>query len=124
MVNDQANFAVIDEETVAGLGIGGKPFVRGGDTVMGAFAVFHCDGDGFAGGPDGAVVLEPAQTNLGALQVRKHAYGFAASLGGFTHPLVVLGVVGMIAVGHVHAGDIHAGIYKFADSFGRRDSRT
>src|SRR5690606_16938076 len=54
--DDQADLAVVDQQAVAGLGIGGELLVGGGNTVVRALDVVDGDPDFLTGGPHRAVL--------------------------------------------------------------------
>src|SRR5699024_5159896 len=121
---DEADLAVIDQQAVSRAGIVGQVLVGGGHAVMGAFDVLHRDADRLTGLPYGCAVLEPSETDLGALQVGEDADRTTGLVSGFTDPLVVLFMVGVITVREVQAGDIHAVLNQSEDPIRAGDRRT
>ena len=69
-------------------------------------------------------VGEPAEPDLGALQVGEDRDGLAGLVGGVADPLVVLLVVGLVTVAHVEPGDVHAGLGQLQDLVGAPDRGT
>ena len=77
-VDDQADLAVVDQQPVAGAGVLGEAVVGGGHPVPGADDVVDGDGDLVTGGPLVGAVGEPAEPDLGALQVGQDGQRLAA----------------------------------------------
>lgn len=74
---------------------------------MGAWAILDRDAHGVAGLPHRRAVGEPAEPDLGTLQVGEDAHGVVGGVGGTAHALIGLFVVSMVAVAEVHPGDVH-----------------
>ncbi|SKV53219.1 Uncharacterised protein [Mycobacteroides abscessus subsp. massiliense] len=72
------------------------------------------------GGPGG----EPAQPDLGTLQVREHADRAPGLVGCLTHPAIVLLMVGVLAVAEVESRDVHPGFDKLTYKLGGTGRRT
>ena len=83
---------------------------------MGAVAVVDGDADGLAVGPEGRAVGEPAEPDLGALQVGEDADGAPGHVGCGADPLVVGLVIGVVAVAEVEPRDVHSGLDQCPDS--------
>ena len=113
---DEADFAIVHEQAVAGLGVFGQPFVGGGHAVMGAGDVVNGDANNLTIVPVGFPIDEAPQADLWPLQVCKDAYGATGLVGCFTNPFVVLLMIFMVAMREVHPGDVHAGFHKTEDS--------
>jgi hypothetical protein len=79
------------------------------------------DGDAEGGALDQHLLAagEPAQPDLGALEVGEHADGATDAGGRGTDVREVRFVVGVLAVAHVQAGDIHAGLDQLDEALGR-----
>ena len=110
-----------------GRGVVGELLVGGRHPVVGAFAVIDGDADGFAVGPERGTVGEPAESDLGALQVGEDADGVSGHVGGGADPLVVGLVVGVVAVAEVQSCDVHPGLHQCPDGLvggGGRAERT
>ena len=78
--DDEPDLAVVDQQPVAGAGVLGEALVGGGHPVPGADDVVDGDGDLVTGGPVVGAVGEPAEPDLGALQVGQDRQGLARLL--------------------------------------------
>ena len=119
VLDDQAHVAVVDEDPVPGLGVLGEALVGRRHPVVVAFEVLHGDAHRLAVGPVGGTVGEPAQPDLGALQVGEDAHGAAGDVRGRPDPLVIGFVIGVVAVAEVEPGDVHSGLDELSDGFVR-----
>ena len=61
-------------------------------------------------GPEGRAGGEPAEADLGALQVGEDADGAAGHVGGGAYPLVIGLVICVVAMAEVEPGDVHSGL--------------
>ena len=77
---------------------------------MSAIAVRHGDADGLSVDPFGRTVLEPAEPDLGALQIRQDAHRTPGFVRCLAHAGVGSLVVGIVAMAEVHSGDVHSGL--------------
>ena len=115
VLDDQTDVAVVDQQPVSRRGVVGELLVGGRHPVVGAFAVIDGDADGFTVRPEGGTVGEPAESDLGALQVGEDADGVPGDVGGGADPLVVGLVVGVVAVAEVQSCDVHPGLDQCPD---------
>ena len=126
-LDDQADVAVVDQQPVAGRGILGQLLVGGRHPVVGALAVVDRDPHGFAVGPERGTGGEPAEPDLGALQVGEDADRMPGHIGGCADALVGGLVVGVVAVAEVEPRDVHPGLDQCPDRLvgcGGRAERT
>ena len=79
---------------------------------MVAFAIIDGDADGFTVGPEGRAILEPAEADLGALQVGQDADGVSGQVGGGAYALVTGLVIGVVAVAEVQPCHVHPGLHQ------------
>ena len=127
VLDDETDVAVVDQQPVARRGVLGELLVGGRHPVVGAFAIIDGDADGFTVGPEGRAVGEPAEADLGALQVGEDADGASGHVGGGAYPLVVGLVIGVVAVAEVQPCDVHPGLDQGPDGLvagGGRAERT
>ena len=73
-LHHEGDVAVVDEESIPGTGVGRQPLVRGRHTLFGALDIGDGDGDPVALDPLMAALDEPAEPDLGALEVGEHAH--------------------------------------------------
>ena len=110
--------SVVDEDLVAGLHVTGQPVVRRRADAGVTGDVARGDGELVAHAQVGRTVGEPAQPDLGPLQVGEDADPTPCGVGSLADTAVALLLLGLGAVAHVEAGHIHAGIDELADAFG------
>ena len=94
---------------------------------MVALAVLDGDPHRLAVRPVGGAVGEPAEPDLGALQVGEDADGAPGHIGGRPDALVGGLVIGVFAVAEVEPSDVHSGLDQSPDrlvSGGRRAEGT
>ena len=113
--DDQTDVPVVHQQPVTRSGVLGELLVGGGHPVVGAIAVVDGDADGFAVRPIGRPGGEPAEADLGALQIGEDADRPSGHVRCCAHPLVVGLVVGVFTVAEVEPGDIHSGLYQCPD---------
>ena len=112
----QDDASVVDEDGVAGADVSGQPAVRRGDLGTVAGHVLGGDGELVAESQAYGPVGEPAQPDLGALQVGQDADGVSGRARGLTQKSVDLLVLLMGAMAHVEPGDVDARLHQRADA--------
>ena len=115
----EVDAAVVDEDAVAGADVVGKPEVGRGDLVAVAGNVFGGDGEVVAEAEADGAFREPAEPDLGALEVGEHADATTELGGGLPHPVVNLLVQLVAAMAEVETGHVHSRDDEFAEAFGR-----
>ena len=108
----QTDLAVVDQDRVAGVAIARQALERGGGDVLVTLDVVGGDDELLALGQLDlvlalGVLLEPAATDLRALQVDQNRHVAARGLGSLTHVVVHAQVILRGAVGAVQTGDVH-----------------
>jgi hypothetical protein len=119
----EADVAVVDQERVARLDVACE--VRIGRRGQAGIAVLGLagpgrDGEGRALGEVGLAARELAEPDLRALEVEQDADRASALVGDLADDLVHLPVVVVGAVGEVQAGHVHAGANQLLDLLARR----
>ena len=125
----QTDLAVVDQDRVAGVAVAGQALEGGGGDVLVALDI--------VGGDDEllaflkldlvlalGVLLEPAATDLRALEIDHGGDVTTGRLGGRAHVVVDLEVILRSAVGTVQTGHVHTGLNQLGDAFGRLGGRT
>ena len=105
---DQRDVAVVDQQPVARADVVGQLLVGGRHPVVVAGDVLDGDPDPLAGRPLDRAVGEPAEPDLGALQVGQHGDVAPGQLGGPAHLAEAPAVLLVLAVAEVEPGDVHA----------------
>ena len=123
VIDDEADLAVVDEQAVARAGVGGEFGVGGGDPVMGSLAVRHGDAHGLAVGPHRLGLGEPAEPDLGSLQICENADGAAGGVGRRPHSPVGRFMIGVLAVAEVQSRHVHPGLDQGCDHLIRAGRR-
>ena len=77
---------------------------------MRALAVLDGDAHRVAALPERVPGSEPAEPDLGALEIGEYAHRPARDIGGGADPVVGRLMVGVVAVTEIHAGHVHAGL--------------
>jgi hypothetical protein len=107
---------IVGKGGVAGEEMIGRPDVVAGREIGG-------DDDRAPAGQDDGAAGDPADPQLGALEVGEHADGPPRGVRGDPDVGVGLGVEGVIAVGEVESGDIHARRHEVGHPGGRSGRR-
>jgi hypothetical protein len=126
VLDDEADVAVVDQQSVARRRIAGQLFVGGRHSVVGALAVVDGDPYRFAVRPVGRPAGEPAEADLGALQVGEDADRASRHIRSRAHPLVMRLVIGVLAVAEIEPRDIQSCLDQCPDNviFTRRRAQS
>ncbi len=107
----EADLAVVDEDALARGHVRGEAGVRRSAGLAVAFgAFFDGDGEGVSAFKEYGSFGEAAESDLRALKVGEQSDTAAGLLGGLSHALVALLVLGVAAVAEVEAGYVHSGL--------------
>ena len=102
------DLAVVDQQPVAGVDLLGKPLVRTRHPVVRPLDVVAGDDDGLAVGPLHRAGREPAEADLGSLQIGQDPDRPLHRGRRLPYPVVSLLVLGVVTMAEVEPGHIHA----------------
>ena len=111
----ELDLAVVDQHGVPGVAVVGQALVRGAALRHVAEDVLGRDRELSPIVQEDRAVGEPAEPDLGALQVGDDAHTAVELLGRTAHVGVGLRMHGVLAMGHVQAGDVHARLDELLD---------